>query len=257
MQRSVALASGDSCGSSSRRMNRWKAILLVYDKLDLRYPTGRWRRRHFVNHLSAPEIAEAEESFGHFPLLVSELTEGRAFVDYTIRHIKRPLERVSAISHGGFWPAPEDVRTELETFIPPGSVDSIFVLWPQNDFVRHRAIPSHGWGYGMGGSAATNGATYATVANALTQTWQIPRVGEVWLHEWLHGVCHHFARRGYVMPDGDADGGERHGYVRSATTGWTDYYRDLMNGRVQEDGVLTGIASRAWSQPRPGNTMPA
>ena len=51
------------------------------------------------------------------------------------------------------------------------------------------------------------------------------------------------------MPDGDADGADRNGYVRSPTIGWTAYYRDLMNGWVVEDGQLLGIPSAAWSEP--------
>ena len=70
--------------------------------------------------------------------------------------------------------------------------------------------------------------------------------GEVWLHEWLHGVCAHFAQRGHVMPERDADGGELHGYVRSPTAGWTDYYRDLMSGKVLEGGKRLGIPGDAW-----------
>jgi len=73
--------------------------------------------------------------------------------------------------------------------------------------------------------------------------------GEVWLHEWLHGVCNFFEIQGYKMPAGDADGGDRHGYIRSPETGWTGYYRDLMNGRVIEDGKPRGIPPHAWSIP--------
>jgi len=71
-------------------------------------------------------------------------------------------------------------------------------------------------------------------------------VGEVWLHEWLHGVCAYFAGRGYVMPEGDADGGARHGYLQSRATGWTGYYRDLMTGNVFDAGTATGIPLEAW-----------
>lgn len=53
----------------------------------------------------------------------------------------------------------------------------------------------------------------------------VPLKGEAWLHEWLHGVCVHFVQQGHQMPVGDADGADRHGYVCSPTTGWTDYYR--------------------------------
>ncbi len=40
----------------------------------------------------------------------------------------------------------------------------------------------------------------------------------------------------YAMADGDADGGDRHVYVQSPETGWTDFYRDLMTGQVREGG---------------------
>jgi len=48
------------------------------------------------------------------------------------------------------------------------------------------------------------------------------------------------------MPKRDADGGELHGYVRSSTAGWTDYYRDLMRGNVSEQGKRLGIPADAW-----------
>jgi hypothetical protein len=48
------------------------------------------------------------------------------------------------------------------------------------------------------------------------------------------------------MPERDADGGELHGYVRSPTAGWADYYRDLMSGNVLEGGKRLGIPGDAW-----------
>ena len=59
------------------------------------------------------------------------------------------------------------------------------------------------------------------------------------------------------MPDGDADGGGRHGYVHSETNGWSDYYRDLMNGHVLEDGERKGIASIAWEETNPRRVIAA
>ena len=53
------------------------------------------------------------------------------------------------------------------------------------------------------------------------------------------------------MPHGDVDGADRHGYVRSLTTGWTDYYRNLMNGWVVEDRQHIGIPTAAWSERPP------
>lgn len=116
-------------------------------------------------------------------------------------------------------------------YVAPDKYDSLFVHWPQNK--GEESIPSPGWGLGTGPHEWAFGATYATVANAESWVWEIPTPGEVWLHEWLHGVCAHFQESGYAMPDGDADGGDRHVYVQSPEAGWTDFYRDLMTGKVR------------------------
>jgi hypothetical protein len=129
---------------------------------------------------------------------------------------------------------------------PPGRYDSIFILWPQHNYKRRESIRSGGWGLAIPASPWSNRATYASIANAERWQWQVPIVGEVWLHEWLHGVCAYFANLGYVMPAGDADGGGRHGYVQSPLFGWTTYYRDLMTGNVLESGNRTGIPMEVW-----------
>ena len=100
----------------------------------------------------------------------------------------------------------------------------------------------------MGASDWSNGATYAVVGNAPTWMWKREAPGEVWLHEWLHGVCHYYASKGHPMPERDADGAEIHGYQRSPTEGWTQYYRDLMSGNVLENGRFVGIPPKAWRE---------
>ena len=98
----------------------------------------------------------------------------------------------------------------------------------------------------MGASEWTHGATYAVVGNAPTEAWHREAPGEVWLHEWLHGVCHHFAGKGFPMPKRDADGAEIHGYRRDPEQGWTHYYRDLMTGQVLVAQERLGIRKEAW-----------
>jgi hypothetical protein len=77
------------------------------------------------------------------------------------------------------------------------------------------------------------------------------------LHEWLHGVCHYFTQRGFAMPERDADGAELHGYQRSPTAGWTDYYRDLMSGMVVENGKQLGVPLGAWTESSGGSRVAA
>ena len=36
--------------------------------------------------------------------------------------------------------------------------------------------------------------------------------------------------------------------MQSPVSGWTDFYRDLMTGKVLEAGVATGIPLDAWEK---------
>ena len=230
-------------------MSTWKTLLLLYDRIDVVYNDRQYKRTHFEYAMTSQEIMEGMESFRQFPHLVENLTDGAATIECDAVRAAEPLASVSNVREHQFWPSPVDVRGELEKAMSARRFHSVLVYWPQHDFQSGISIPSYGWGWGMGPSPRSYHATYATVANASSRAWKIPMVGEVWLHEWLHGACAHFAKLGHRMPDGDADGADRHGYVRSPETGWTDYYRDLMIGSVISDGQPAGIPSTAWNTP--------
>jgi hypothetical protein len=227
-------------------MNIWNSLLLIYGTIDVRLRDRSGRSQHFVHVLSDKEVQDGIRSFRRFPSLVEDLTSGRASVRYELRRVERGLTSLTHMNEQLYWPSPTDTREEMDLLAAPGTCDSIFVLWPQHNFRDGTSVRSAGWGLGMAASVWSNGATYATVGNTESSCWQIPVVGEVWLHEWLHGVCAYFAGLGYVMPDGDADGGGRHGYGQSPVSGWTDYYRDLMTGNVLDGGRATGIPLDAW-----------
>ena len=227
----------------------WRSLLLIYPKIDVRPPKAFGLSERFVHELPPAEIEDAVQSFRCFPSLVSDLTDDGAGIEYEVIQSDRTLSTLSALGNGCWWPSPTDVQPELHRHMATARYHSVFVFWPQNNLQAGTSVRSAGWGLGMGASSWSLGATYATVANIQTAAWRIPLPGEVWLHEWLHGVCRHFADQGHPMPDGDADGAGRHGYVRSPTTGWTGFYRDLMSGRVMENGRPTGIPSSAWRVP--------
>jgi hypothetical protein len=230
-------------------MNRWRAVLLIYDAIDVRFRDQSGRAQSFRHTLTETEVSDGVGSFEQFPSLVEELTSGQARIQFEIHRVERSLTSLTHMSDGMYWPSPTDTWQEIDRSVVRDGYDSIFVLWPQRDLSGGTSVRSAGWGLGMAGSAWSNGATYATVGNAESWIWQIPVVGEVWLHEWLHGVCAYFAELGYPMPDGDADGGGRHGYTQSRVSGWTEYYRALMTGNVIEEGKGKGIPLAAWASP--------
>jgi hypothetical protein len=230
-------------------MNVWRSLLLIYDSIDVKLRNRSGSSQSFTHLLTDTELSDGVNSFQQFPLLVEELTSRRATILYEIHRVERCLRSLTHMSEGMYWPSPTDTRKEIDRLAAPGSYESIFVLWPQMKLKVVTSVRSAGWGLGMAATAWSNNATYATVGNAESWIWQIPMVGEVWLHEWLHGVCAYFAGQGYIMPDGDADGGGRHGYTQSPVSGWTDYYRDLMTGNVHDAGTATGIPLDAWGSP--------
>jgi hypothetical protein len=221
------------------------AILILYRRIEF---SPQSQRKTFVHTLSGAEVEDAVDSFRHFPILVKELTHGLVTMESEIVSAERSLSTLTEMGPDQYWPSPDDTRLELDRLAPRGRYDSVFVLWPQSDLLTGRSIPSGGWGLAIAAHAWSNWATYATVANARSATWQVPKIGEVWLHEWLHGVSAFFADRGYPMPAGDADGGARRGYKQSPQSGWTEYYRDLMMGNVLEDGCRIGIPLKAWPE---------
>ncbi len=234
---------------SKYAMTSWRCLLLVYPKIDVRWPGAADPAKRFICEMPPGEIHDGVESFKRLPALVSELTNQAAGIEYDIIESARPLSALSSWRSGCWWPSPDDTRIELDRHVVPASYDSIFILWAANHLRNGSAVSVGAWGLGMAATARSAGATYAAVANAPSSAWQVPMIGEVWLHEWLHGVCAYYAGKGYRMPAGDADGADRHGYTRSPETGWTSYYRDLMNGQVAEAGSNTGIPRSAWSSP--------
>ena len=227
-------------------MTIWRSLLLIYGSIDVQLRDQWGSSQRFIHFLTDREVNDGVSSFQAFPALVEELTSLRASVRYDIQRVERCLTSLTHMSDGMYWPSPTDTREEMDRLAAPGSFESVFVLWPQRNLKDGNSVRSAGWGLGMAASAWSNGATYAAVANTESWRWQVPMIGEVWLHEWLHGVCAFFAGQGYRMPDGDADGGARHGYIQSQVSGWTDYYRDLMSGNVLDAGTSTGIPLEAW-----------
>ena len=177
-------------------MRTWKTLLLVYDRIDISYQDRHHGCIRFKHTMTDQELRDGIKSFGQFPHLVENLTSGRATIKCDVVQAPKPLATLSQVRDHQYWPSPDDARSELMQFATLGKYQSILVYWPQHNFREGVSIPSDGWGYGMGASAWSNNATYATVANAHSWAWKIPLVGEVWLHEWLHGRLCRFCQTG-------------------------------------------------------------
>src|SRR6516165_736958 len=109
----------------------WRGLLLVYPCIDVRLAGS--ATSHFTHVLPKDEIQDALNSFEKFPSLVEELTSGRAGVTTDVQRVERCLSSVTPMGKEMYWPSPDDTGEELDNFAAPGTYDSIFVFWPQQN----------------------------------------------------------------------------------------------------------------------------
>src|SRR5438445_9874533 len=114
-------------------MTVWKALLLVYRCLDVRVSPRGADQGRFVHSLSEQQVEDALSSFGQLPALVARLSDGEAGLSHEVVTAGRCLESLTVMGEDLYWPSPSDTSVELDRLAAPGTYDSIFVLWPQND----------------------------------------------------------------------------------------------------------------------------
>jgi hypothetical protein len=230
----------------------WNMLAFVYKNIDADYVDTTGVPKHLTATMPQSDAVNMVADFMRVPQggIACKYSDTYGEVLSQIVFISRPITHVSYVwapdPSRGYWVSPDDVRPELNQYAPPGAFDSIEIFWQASDPQTSQSIPSAGWGWGMGPSASANGSTYATVFN-LSWWWTLdPCNGEVFLHEWLHGVTGFYMSLHFPFPPGDLHGAEQAGYVQDPNGCWTTWLRDYMRGRVYVNGIPTGISKAAW-----------
>ena len=138
------------------KMTSWKLLLLIYSRINVRVRSDGWLPKRFKHALSDDEVQDAIDSFEQFPTLVEEFTAGRAGIEYQIDQIERSLTSLTPMGKGMYWPSPDDTREEIHRIAPPGSYDSLFILWPQQNLQDGPLLRSGGWGLAIAASSWSN-----------------------------------------------------------------------------------------------------
>jgi hypothetical protein len=179
--------------------------------------------------------------------------DGSANTEYSLLDIvviNTPISKITSLGGNIYYLSPDNIKDDLTTYAPPGIFDSVHVVW------NNGPIDSY---WGMGGSFINDEkTTFDSIIGGDESWWGGGKYicGQVFLHEWLHGVCRYYDGLGFTMPVGDADGGGSHGYKYDPVLGWMRYYRDLMQRKVWEPAYskYTGITKEAWSRGTPNQT---
>jgi PKD repeat protein len=222
----------------------YRHLLLIYPNTDVDYVKDGITHR-YTGTMSDSLKATIETAFASLTGLVTDGSAGVASSTSQVIEVSRPVTHISPIGDDKYWLSDVDVGGDLQLYAPVGVFDSVHVVWNNGPIDAY---------FGLGGIFVNNGtATFSSLIAGQDFFWTGARIGEPFLHEWLHGVCRFYANLGYIMPDGDADGAGSHGYVHSDTDGWMGYYRDLMQGQVWEPRLsrYTGITEEAWHRGTP------
>ena len=229
----------------------WKVLVLVYRQTSLDFVGADGETRHLEATMSPSREALVLRTVPT-PGLVANWSSGVAAHRQTVVYPTRPLTSLSPLGNGAYWVGPGDVAAELDAYAPPGTYDSVLVLWQPWDTDDY--VPSWGWGLGLSAGPHSNGAAYATITVPPSdRSWWVTNMefpGEVYLHEWLHGVIDYHHAHGAQVPDlhnnayfdySDDDGS------------WRRWYTDLMQRHVRDprSGAAVGIDYRVWQAGTP------
>jgi hypothetical protein len=224
----------------------WKMLILIYKNIDTYYTEGGVQKR-LTATMPAADIENMKNDFLNLPhqSVVNIYSNGTAELEAHVVVVDRALTNLEPIADG-FWPSPDVTRQELDLYAPKGKYDSVIVFWQASHPTTGQSLPVYGWGLGYWPGDYANGMTYATVFNL---SWVWPNdlcQGEVFLHEWLHGVTGFYGWRGFAFLFEDLHGAEEAGYVTDADGCWKDWLKDYMRGLVYENGKRTALVTQSW-----------
>ena len=224
----------------------WKMLVLIYKNIDTTYTENGVQKR-LTATMPDQDIENMKNDFLNLPHQknVSIYSNGTAELEAKVVVIERPLTNLEPISTG-YWPSPTVTHPELDAYAPNGKYDSVMIFWQASNPSTGQSIPIYGWGLGYWPFDLANGMTYATVFN-IDWVWAGDACqGEVFLHEWLHGVTGFYMWRGFAFPFEDLHGAEEAGYVTDSNGCWKDWLKDYMRGLVYENNVRKALVTQTW-----------
>jgi len=229
----------------------WKVLVLVYRQTSLDFVDADGVTRHLEATMS-PSMEALVLKTVPTPALVANWSSGVAAQSQTVIYPTRPLTSLSPLGDGAYWVGPGDVAAELDLYVPVGTYDSVLVLWQPWDADDY--VSSWGWGLGLSAGSHSNGAAYATITVPPSdRSWWVTTMafpGEVYLHEWLHGVIDYHHAHGAQVPDLHNTGD----FAYSSDSGsWRRWYSDLMQRHVRDplSGAAVGIDYHLWQAGTP------
>lgn len=232
--------------------HNWSVLVLVYRQTNFDVFDASAVSHHVQAIMSAENEALMVGAVTQSVGLANDWSSGLASQTETVVYPPTPVAHLTALGDGAYWLAPADIAADLATYAAPQTYDSIVVIWQPWDDEDY--VPSWGWGLSLSAGPASNEAAYATVTvPPRDDSWWVtsmPHPGELYLHEWLHGVIDYNVAHGASIPD--LHGSGTYGYVDEGGT-WMRWYSDFMRQHVRDPATAAyvGISYLVWSSGSP------
>lgn len=226
----------------------WKMLVLVYRNTDADYVDIDGVTKHLTATMPPDQVTNMVNTFLNLPhrAMVYDYSDQLGELEAHVEVIDTPLTTLDSAGANGYWPSPANTAKELDQYGPPGLYDSVLVFWQPSNPDTGQSVPINAFGLGYWGGNAANGMTYAAIINIDWVFASDPCNGEVFLHEWLHGVTSFYMSLGFLFPPNDLHGAEQAGYSTDSHGCWTQWYRDYMRGLVYENGQPTALVPATW-----------
>lgn len=263
---------------------RFSVLALLFLVTNARIGSGAGRRR-IQRVMTRPEREAVTAVLERLPSTVAAWSDGLAKVEpMHIVEVRRQLTSLSSSGEGRWWAGPRDCREELAELTADRPYDSVIVLWPSVS-----DLPLCGWGCTIGGSEATFGAGFTSIASDHWPTLATaPDPEQGYVHEWLHQVESVYRSLGVTEADlpplheaaaftssrppteppfgrsyaeyhdgAPADTDRDLAALRAART-WSPWYRDWMTGRLRRiDSAAPELDPGSHPVPEPGGQTAA
>jgi hypothetical protein len=226
----------------------WKGLVLIYRETDVTFTQANGSSYHLQATMTNTMYDLVKKTMGQAKNSVGTWSDGLAQMNLTFVDVPHPITSLAPLG-SGYWVGPQSVKPDLDRYAPTGTYDSIFVIWEPRDAAGVK-VPVGGWGLTLPNGTWSNGAGFSSIITPGQLWWwtnsAVPE--EMFIHEWMHQVIFFHQKAGRMELDLHA--ASKYGYVEVDGT-WKTWLRDVMRGRVNDNGTMLGVSRAIWAAGTP------
>jgi hypothetical protein len=218
----------------------WKALALVYPRLDVRLPQGAGGA-HVQMGMTQEQLDSAIHELQVWPRYMERVTHGLCHVDLTIQIVRHPLSALSAVTPGqGARPTPADTQPDLAALKAEGKFDTVMTVWFAAGGLLRVAPASVDVSSGAIWTDTALGSDPLPNAGA-----GLPDVSNLFVKRWLQGVTAYARQRGFgVAAYSDA---AQAGYAADSE----NWVRALVGSSMPAKTGSRGLGAAFWRSGTP------